>query len=84
MKINKSYSKRLKVTRNGKIVARGQGQNHFNSKESRRNQMDKRRFIPVVMTQKSKSRFLPGLKVLKTANSARGFVAVVSAPVTTK
>ena len=67
MKVNKSFSKRLKVTRNGKIVARGQGQNHFNSKESRRNQQNKRRSVPVVMTQKSKSRFLPGLKVAKTA-----------------
>lgn len=62
MKTNKSYTKRLKVTRNGKIIARGQGQNHFNSKEGRRAQMDKRRSIPVVMTQKSKSRFLPGLQ----------------------
>ena len=69
MKTNKSYSKRIKVTRNGKIMARGQGQNHFNSKERRRSQLDKRRSIPVVMTQKSKSRFLPGLKVVKTATT---------------
>jgi ribosomal protein L35 len=67
MKTNKSYSKRLKVTRNGKIMARGQGQNHFNSKERRRSQLNKRRSIPVVMTQKSISRFLPGLKVAKVA-----------------
>ena len=60
----------MKVTRNGKIMVRGQGQGHFNSKESRRSQMDKRRSIPVVMTQKSKSRYLPGLKVAKTALSA--------------
>ena len=81
MKINKSFSKRLKVTRNGKIMARGQGQNHFNSKETRRAQMDKRRSIPVTMTQKSKSRFLPGLKVLKTAQSSNGYKAT---EVTTK
>ncbi len=70
MKTNKSYSKRLKVTRNGKIMARGQGQNHFNSKESRRGQMDKRRSIGVVLTQSDKRRYLPGLKVAKTALSA--------------
>lgn len=69
MKTNKSYTKRIKVTRNGKMIARGQGQDHFNSKESRRSQLSKRRGVAVVMTQKSVSRFLPGLKVAKTANS---------------
>ncbi|HEY0948303.1 MAG TPA: 50S ribosomal protein L35 [Candidatus Paceibacterota bacterium] len=33
MKTNKSYSKRIKVTRNGTLVARKPGQNHFNAKE---------------------------------------------------
>lgn len=83
MKTNKSYSKRFKVTRNGKIMARGQGQNHFNSKESRRSQMDKRRSIPVVMTQADKRRYLPGLKVAKTAHSAKS-AKTASAAVTTK
>jgi ribosomal protein L35 len=67
MKNNKSYSKRLKVTRNGKIIGRGQGQDHFNSKESRRSQLNKHRSVAIVMTQKSISRFLPGLKVKKLA-----------------
>ena len=39
MKTNKSFSKRLKVTRTGKIIARKPGKNHFNAKESRANQM---------------------------------------------
>ena len=43
MKTNKSFSKRLKVTRKGKIVARKPGQNHFNAKESRNTQMNGRR-----------------------------------------
>lgn len=43
MKTNKSFSKRLKVTRKGKIVARKPGQNHFNAKESRASQMSGRR-----------------------------------------
>ncbi len=39
MKTNKSFSKRIKVTRTGKLVARKPGKNHFNAKESRSNQM---------------------------------------------
>jgi ribosomal protein L35 len=39
MKTNKSFSKRLKVTRTGKIVARKPGKNHFNAKEGRSKQM---------------------------------------------
>lgn len=58
MKTNKSYSKRLKVTRNGKILARGAGQNHFNSKESRRSQQKKKRLINFPMSNKDKARFI--------------------------
>ncbi len=60
MKTNKSYTKRLKVTKNGKIVARKAGQNHFNAKESRRAQLHKRRAtaFPFPMSNKDKSRFL--------------------------
>ena len=43
MKTNKSYSKRLKISKNGKITARKPGQNHFNAKESRRNQTNKKK-----------------------------------------
>jgi ribosomal protein L35 len=61
MKTKKSYAKRLKVSKNGKITARNKGQNHFNAKESRRAQLAKRRTTPFVMSNKSKSRFLSGL-----------------------
>lgn len=80
MKVNKSYSKRFKVTRNGKIMARGQGQDHFNSKERRRSQLNKHRGVSITMTQKSISRFLPGLKVAKTGPN----VAPATAEVNTK
>ena len=43
MKTNKSFTKRLKITRRGKIVARKPGQNHFNAKEKRSTQMNQRR-----------------------------------------
>jgi ribosomal protein L35 len=59
MKTNKSYTKRLRVTKNGKIVARNPGQNHFNAKESRRGQLAKKRSTSFTMSNKSKSRFLP-------------------------
>ncbi len=58
MKTNKSYLKRLKVTRSGKILARSKGQNHFNSKERRRAQLSKKRNMEFSMTNKEKSRFL--------------------------
>lgn len=58
MKTNKSYLKRLKVTKRGKILARSKGQNHFNSKESRRSQLSKKRSMEFPMTNKEKSRFL--------------------------
>lgn len=58
MKTNKSYAKRLKVTRNGKIKARKAGQNHFNAKEARIHQLDKKRGRSVQMTNTEKRRFL--------------------------
>jgi ribosomal protein L35 len=58
MKTLKTYKKRLKVTKNGKIISRKQGQDHFNAKESGSKKMHKKRSVQVVMTQKAKSRFL--------------------------
>lgn len=60
MKANKSYLKRLRVTRNGKIVARKAGQNHFNAKESRKTRTAKRRSQGIVMKAADRARFLAG------------------------
>jgi len=60
MKTNKSFTKRLKVTKNGKIMSRKAGQNHFNAKERRRKQLNKKRPLEVNFSNKSKSRFLVG------------------------
>ncbi len=60
MKTNKSFSKRLKVTRTGKIVGRKAGQNHFNSKDSGRSSQAKNRTINVNFKNKAKARFLVG------------------------
>ena len=61
MKTNKSYSKRLKVSKNGRIVARVPGQNHFNAKEVRQSQYKKRRAGTFSLTQRAKRRFLVGV-----------------------
>ena len=60
MKTNKSVTKRVKVTKNGKIVGRKAGHGHFNAKESRSDQLNKKRAMKIVFTNKAKARFLPG------------------------
>lgn len=59
MKTNKSFSKRLRVTKHGKIISRVPGQNHFNAKESGSGRQKRRRDIAVKMTSALRSRFLP-------------------------
>jgi len=58
MKTNKSFTKRLKVTKNGKILARKAGQNHFNAKESRHSQLFKKRSVIMSFKNKDRARFL--------------------------
>ena len=61
MKTNKSFSKRIKVTRRGKLVARKPGQNHFNAKEKRSTQMSGRRSQTLssdIMTSKVMQRYI--------------------------
>ena len=58
MKTNKSYTKRLKITKSGKILARKPGRNHFNAKEQRVSQLEKRGWTKFRMKNKTKNRFL--------------------------
>ena len=60
MKTNKSYSKRLKLTKNGKLLGRGTGQNHFNAKQSGGERRAKRGTVTLTLTAKVRRRFLPG------------------------
>ncbi len=60
MKTNKSYQKRIKVTKNGKILTRKPGQNHFNARASGVRTIAGRRMQELKMTGKEKARFLPG------------------------
>ncbi len=61
MKTNKSYSKRFRVTRKGKIVARAKGQNHFNAKQSGNKRRAKRGQVTITFTSRASRRFLPGV-----------------------
>jgi ribosomal protein L35 len=63
MKTNKSFSKRIKVSKHGALTTRMPGQNHFNAKESRRAQLGKRRTGSIILTQRAKRRFIPGSTV---------------------
>ncbi len=60
MKSNKSYGKRLRVTKNGKIVARVPGHNHFNAKRSggERQRRARATNFHAAMDRTAKSRFL--------------------------
>ena len=62
MKTNKSFTKRMKITRKGKLVARKPGQNHFNAKESRNTQLSGRRSQNLSLTAKVKQRYINTVK----------------------
>ncbi len=62
MKTNKSFTKRLKVSKNGKIKSRKTGQNHFNAKESGRQNIAKKRTRNIEFSNQVTRRFLPGMK----------------------
>jgi len=59
MKTNKSYTKRLKLTKNGKTIARKPGFNHFNAKQSRSKQMSGKVGKDFVIPAKVRSFLLP-------------------------
>jgi len=60
MKTNKSYTKRIRVTRRGKLMARAKGQNHFNAKQSGSQRSGKRRAVTITLTARVRRRFLSG------------------------
>ncbi|OGI95384.1 hypothetical protein A2917_02370 [Candidatus Nomurabacteria bacterium RIFCSPLOWO2_01_FULL_42_17] len=59
MKTNKSFSKRLKITKNGKIISRKPGFNHFNAKQSRTKQLAGKKGKSFIIKNKPKSHLLP-------------------------
>jgi len=59
MKTNKSYTKRIKVTKNGKLVARKPGQNHFNARQSGEQRLARKRTQSLNLSKRITRRFLP-------------------------
>ena len=59
MKTNKSLSKRLKITKKGKIIARKPGFNHFNAKQKRTTQLAGKKRSDFKLKNKDKSHLLP-------------------------
>ncbi len=62
IKTNKSYLKRLKVTKSGKLLTRKSGQNHFNSKERRGAKSAKNKSSEFHMSMKEKAHFLVNIQ----------------------
>ncbi len=60
MKTNKSYTKRIRVTKNGKLIARAKGQNHFNAKERKNTRGAKKRSVSLALSNRVRRRFFPG------------------------
>lgn len=58
IKTNKSLTKRLKITKNGKILARTPGFNHFNAKQSRSKQLSGKKSSHFAISNKNKRTFL--------------------------
>jgi len=58
-KTNKSYKKRFKITKKGKVVQKRPGMGHYNAKESRKGQLKKKRPKNFDISNKDLSRYLP-------------------------
>ena len=62
-KTNKSFLKRLRITRRGKILARMPGKNHFNARASGAKQLRQKGLQNFDISKKVLKRFLPYAKV---------------------
>lgn len=58
-KTNKSFTKRIKVTKNGKLKVRRAGFNHFNAKQSRSTQLAGKRSADLNISKKAIQHNLP-------------------------
>jgi ribosomal protein L35 len=62
IKTNKSLTKRLKVTKTGKILARAPGFNHFNAKQSRTKQLNGKKMQSFAISNKNARTYLANTK----------------------
>ncbi len=63
IKTNKSLTKRLKITKNGKILARTPGFNHFNAKQSRTKQLSGKKMQNFGITNREARTYLATSKL---------------------
>jgi ribosomal protein L35 len=61
MKTNKAYAKRLRVTKNGKVIARAVGHCHFNAREGAKDKAAKGRTRLLKLNRLTRSRFLANI-----------------------
>jgi len=59
MKTNQSYSKRIKVTKNGTLLARRPGQNQVNARQSGQKRLQRKRPQVLLLPKRVTRRFLP-------------------------
>ncbi len=62
-KTNKSFAKRLRITRRGKILSRIPGKNHFNARASGVKQLRQKGWQDFEIDKKTLKRFLPTAKI---------------------
>ncbi|OGF64367.1 hypothetical protein A2Z53_00575 [Candidatus Giovannonibacteria bacterium RIFCSPHIGHO2_02_42_15] len=62
-KTNKSISNRIKITRNGKMLVRIPGKNHFNAKASRAKQLRQKGWQNLNIAKKQLKRYLPSAAI---------------------
>jgi len=60
-KTNKSFAKRLKITKRGKVLKRKPGQNHFRAKKSRVYELAAKRLKTFRISKKELGHYLPYL-----------------------
>ncbi|PIR70671.1 MAG: hypothetical protein COU46_00220 [Candidatus Niyogibacteria bacterium CG10_big_fil_rev_8_21_14_0_10_42_19] len=58
-KTNKSFAKRLKITKTGKILSRKPGQNHFRAKDKRSKQLNLKKWEKFNISAKDIKKFMP-------------------------
>lgn len=58
MKTNKAFSKRVRVTKKGKLVVRKKGQDHYNAQESGSVRMNKKRAQSLTVSNRVRRSYL--------------------------
>jgi len=59
MKTNKSFTKRIRITKNGKLLARKKGHGHFNAKQRRTKQLARKGVEIIIMRKKTVNQMAP-------------------------